>query len=99
MRDMPRLFVDIDLTCLPIEDRTTSLASISTMLETIASTIPNSVHGAKVQLQKDGITQRTKALNVRHEGIAIKVEANQVIRGSVFACQEPDLCPSSPSLL
>jgi len=28
VRDMPRLSVDIDLTYLPVEDRTTSLAAI-----------------------------------------------------------------------
>ena len=29
VRDMPRLSVDIDLTYLPVEDRTTSLAAIN----------------------------------------------------------------------
>ena len=39
VRDMPRLSVDIDLTYLPVEDRTTSLAAIDAAMLRIAERI------------------------------------------------------------
>ena len=37
LRDMPRLSVDIDLACLPVEDRDASLIAIDKALEAITS--------------------------------------------------------------
>lgn len=39
IRDMPRLSVDIDLTCLPIEERETSLRNIADALQRIKANI------------------------------------------------------------
>lgn len=40
VRDLPRLSVDIDLTYLPIEDRTMSMQRIEAALSRIANSIP-----------------------------------------------------------
>lgn len=39
IRDLPRLSVDIDLTYLPVQDRTTSLAAIDTAMARIVETL------------------------------------------------------------
>jgi hypothetical protein len=64
VRNMPRLSVDIDLTYLPIEDRTTSLTNISEALERIAGKIKKKrpqVQVGKVLLPK---TKYVTKLNV-----------------------------------
>jgi len=95
LRDMPRLSVDIDLTYLPIEDRTASLAAIGTSLETIAEKISTSLPDVQIQREEDRTSKWIRALLVQREGATIKVEPNLVLRGNVFPCQEQDLCESA----
>lgn len=45
-RILPRLSVDIDLTYLPIKERTESLAGINEAMDRIAGTIENRIKGA-----------------------------------------------------
>ena len=49
VRDLPRLSVDIDLTYLPVEDRTASLAAIDAALRRIADEVEQALpgHGAR----------------------------------------------------
>ena len=76
VRDMPRLSVDIDLTYIPIEDRTTSFTNINNALGGIKKRLniifPNLlvVHEkAKLKLQ------------ISNKDALIKIEVNQGIRG------------------
>ena len=45
VRDMPRLSVDIDLTYLPIADRTTSLMEIDAAMRRIAQRVRKGIRG------------------------------------------------------
>src|SRR4030043_1637946 len=48
LRDMPRLSVDIDLTYVPIEDRATSLRSISEGLTRIKVDLKKTIQGISI---------------------------------------------------
>jgi predicted nucleotidyltransferase component of viral defense system len=92
LRDMPRLSLDIDLTYLPIEERATSLATMSASLEAIAAKISSSLPGVRIQRDRDSVSKQIRTLLVHRAGVTIKVEPNQILRGSIFPCQEQDLC-------
>ncbi|MFW2569410.1 nucleotidyl transferase AbiEii/AbiGii toxin family protein [Legionella sp. 29fVS95] len=89
IRDMPRLSVDIDLTYLPIESRDIFLVNIEAELIKMKRLIEKL--GLVV---KDVFTKnRTLAkLQVFAKNATIKIEPNFVLRGSVFACEEQELC-------
>ena len=64
-RDLPRLSIDIDLTFLPIKDRTESLAEINAAMDRIAAAIESGIKGAqarRIQGGGGGATPRTRAL-------------------------------------
>jgi predicted nucleotidyltransferase component of viral defense system len=79
---MPRLSVDIDLTYLPLSGRDEALADITRALESIAKDVTQRIAGARVQVVRSrGIATKLVAL---FDGVQIKVEPNQVLRGSVY---------------
>jgi predicted nucleotidyltransferase component of viral defense system len=53
-RDLPRLSVDIDLTYLPIKERTESLDEINAAMDRIAASIEAGIRGAKSQRIQGG---------------------------------------------
>lgn len=89
VRDLPRLSVDIDLTFLPVAERAESLATVTSALNRIADRV-RARTGADVQQpgEKDG----TRLL-VRSGATAVKIEANPVLRGTVF---EPEILSVRP---
>lgn len=92
VRDMPRLSVDIDLTYLPVDEpRETALKKISEALSRIAATIRKAVPGSKVQESRAQKPERIAKLVVAVGQTRIKIEPNDVIRGSVFPIEEHDL--------
>lgn len=79
-----RLSVDIDLTCRPVEDRTTSLAAIDAAMLRIKARIEQGLRGVRVmpsRVQGDNIVTK---LVVRLDGVQIKIEVTPVLRGSVY---------------
>jgi predicted nucleotidyltransferase component of viral defense system len=80
IRDMPRISVDIDLTYLPIEDRTTSLTRIAEALERIKRNIETVIPGVRVLHRKDAAKLQVSAKNAD-----VKVEVNLVGRGVLSA--------------
>ncbi|WP_339930535.1 nucleotidyl transferase AbiEii/AbiGii toxin family protein [uncultured Brevundimonas sp.] len=95
MRDLPRLSVDIDLTYLPVEDRTTSLAAIDAAMLRIQARIEQGLRGVRVtpsRMQGDNIVTK---LVVRLDGVQIKVEVTPVLRGTVY---EPTLMSVTPAV-
>lgn len=76
VRDLPRLSVDIDLTYLPVDPRSTALEKIESALDRIKSRL-------KKAMPKAVIEQRSK-LFVKYSDQLIKIEPNTIIRGSVF---------------
>ncbi len=95
VRDFPRLSVDIDLVYLPLESRERSLAEISAALDRIAAELAKAFPDAritKVNRMGSGLTAK---LVVRRQGVQIKIEPNEVIRGTVLPCEERTLVPKA----
>lgn len=90
-RDLPRLSVDLDLTYLPLADRSTSLAGIDAALRRLADLIRVRIEGAAVDLQ--GGPEGALKLLVRAGGTQVKVEVTPVLRGVVF---DPEVRAVSP---
>lgn len=85
IRDLPRLSVDIDLTYLPVRDRTASLEDIDTAMRRIAARVEAAVPRGRAQLVplfREGAV--TKVL-VAADGVQIKIEVTPVTRGCVYA--------------
>ncbi len=83
-RDLTRLSVDIDLTYLPIEPRGESLDKIHHALARIADEINRSLPGIKAQPSKSGSTGLITKIFVNDHGVQIKIEPNEIIRGTIF---------------
>lgn len=92
VRDMPRLSVDIDLTYLPVDEaRETALSNMSAALDRIADGIKKSIPGTRVQETHAKNPDRVTRLTVAMGSTRIKIEPNEVIRGSVFPAEDRDL--------
>ena len=92
VRDMPRLSVDIDLAYLPVDEpRETALKQISEALSRIAVEIRKAVPGSKVQESRSQEPGRITKLIVAVGQTRIKIEPNEVIRGSVFPVEKYEL--------
>lgn len=83
--DYPRISVDLDLTYLPIQDRSQSLSGIQDGLKIIGAAIAH----AHPQVQiKENYSKNNKVisrLDVSLNNTSIKIEPNFILRGSVFA--------------
>jgi len=92
VREMPRLSVDIDLTYLPVDEpRNTALKRMSDALDRIAIAIKKTIVGTRVQETRAQNPDRVNRLTVALGPTRIKIEPNEVIRGSVFPAQEREL--------
>ena len=93
VRDLPRLSVDIDLTYVPVHDRTTSLAKVGRALERIASAIERQKKHIRVdRVRAEGEVVK---LLVWRGRIRVKIEVSPVLRGCV---REPTMRAVSPSV-
>ncbi len=98
VRDLPRLSVDIDLTYLPLEPRDASLRQISEALERIAATVKRAVPTLRVRTQMlGGPTRVSKVIAASPDG-EIKIEPNEVLRGTVFPVQVRPMVPAARAL-
>ena len=98
LRDMPRLSVDIDLTYLPFEGREESLKNIGLALKRIAASIKKTMPGAKIQesiLKPLGYVAKLVVSDGKDQ---IKIEPNQVIRGTLFPCKKRELSKKAEEL-
>ena len=87
VRDMPRLSVDIDLTYVPIENRSSSLQHIGKALERIKKSVEVAVPQVHVSHKQD----ISKLLLLR-QGSNIKIEVNLVGRGTMSPPVKRPLC-------
>lgn len=87
IRDMPRLSVDIDLTYVPIENRPTSLENIASALLRIRDRLEKLIPDIQIE-HKQAISK----LLVTAKGVNIKIEVNQVGRGTLYAPKKIALC-------
>jgi predicted nucleotidyltransferase component of viral defense system len=99
VRDMPRLSVEIDLTYLPVDEpRDTALKKMSDALARIAEGIKKAIAGTRVQESRGQSRERVTKLIVSAGPTRIKIEPNEVIRGSVYPTEERDLTPRAEEL-
>lgn len=87
IRDMPRLSVDIDLTYVPVEDRKTSLTNIADALERIQKNIKAANPNTRVEHKKEN-----SKLQISSQDSQIKIEVNQVGRGTIETPEKMTLC-------
>ena len=92
--NLPRLSVDIDLTYLPIESRTTSFAHIDEAFEAIIKDLTARFPTLRIQrvITNEG---NIKQIVFREFKAAIKVEINHILRGVIHEGQTLDLCPQA----
>ncbi|MCC5989870.1 MAG: nucleotidyl transferase AbiEii/AbiGii toxin family protein [Pararhodobacter sp.] len=88
-RDLPRLSVDIDLTYLPVKDRTESLAEINVAMDRIAAAAEGGIRGVKTRRIAGGGGNATR-IQVWLGSTAVKIETSPVTRGVVH---EPEVRP------
>lgn len=86
-RDCPRFSVDIDLCYLPLNGRDEAFRDIRENMEAIGSEITRSLPGAEVNIQEN-----FKAL-ARKDGMLVKIEVNEVVRGALLPPVRMPLCP------
>lgn len=84
IRNFPRLSIDIDLTYLVIEERDKTLSTITTELLSIMDRIKKLIPGSTINIRKLKGIDFISGLIVLCEGVAVKIEPNTVIRGSIF---------------
>lgn len=86
VRDLPRLSVDIDLTYLPILNRSRSLGAIDKGMKRVAERIEKGIRGSRITTSatENAVTK----LFIRHQGVQITVEVTPVLRGCAY---EPEL--------
>ena len=92
VRDLPRLSVDIDLTYLPVNDRDSALNEIRSSLLLISEGIKRRIPGTGIIPKIIHGTEVVRGLVVDREGVTVKIEANLVLRGSVYP---PEIKPLS----
>ncbi len=92
VRDMPRLSVDIDLTYLRLSSREETIKAISDQLKSISKRISSSMPSVLIEEKAEPQKGLISKLFVKKQSAIVKVEPNQVIRGSLFGPEERDLC-------
>ncbi|OFZ29017.1 MAG: hypothetical protein A2622_13060 [Bdellovibrionales bacterium RIFCSPHIGHO2_01_FULL_40_29] len=84
VRNMPRLSVDIDLTYMGEESRQEALALTAAALFRIKTHIESKIRGSKVMSSKRNTQEEDAKIYIERNGVTIKIEANPVIRGSLY---------------
>ncbi|MBL1215608.1 MAG: nucleotidyl transferase AbiEii/AbiGii toxin family protein [Ignavibacteriae bacterium] len=97
VRDMPRLSVDIDLVYLPIKDRYETLNGITEKLKHIGESVRHKIITTNITEQKLKGTEYLGGLLIKNNDAVIKIEANTVIRGSVYKPKIFSLCEKAQS--
>ena len=82
-RDMPRLSVDIDLTWLPVGERSSSLREIDDTLDRIATSIIRRNPGVTAR-RASGVGSSDTRIVVTRGRVQIKIETSPVARGTVL---------------
>jgi predicted nucleotidyltransferase component of viral defense system len=98
VHDLLRLSVDIDLTYLPLAERTASLDGMASALDRIAERIRGLHREVKVYRTTRPGVNRTAKLIVQGRTAQIKIEPNEVMRGVVFPSEFRPLAPRAEAL-
>ena len=95
IRHLPRLPLDMDLTYLPIEDRSTTLDSIHFILNALSKEIADTFSPVIITPKLNKTSQKIEGLVIERSGVSIKIEPNHVIRGSVYSPEKMKLSPAA----
>jgi len=98
VRDLPRISVDIDLTYLRVSSYEESVKAISQSLKTIAKNISSTMPSVEIEEKAVAPGEFVTKLFVKSQNAIVKIEPNQVIRGSLFACEEKDICKKAEGI-
>ncbi len=98
VRDMPRLSVDIDLVYLRVCSREETIKAISEQLKMISKRIFSGMPSVQIEEKRIEPNRFVTKLFVKRQNAVVKIEPNHVIRGSVFGCEERDLCKKAEEL-
>jgi predicted nucleotidyltransferase component of viral defense system len=93
VRDVPRLSVDIDLTYLPVANRSDSLAGIDAAMKRIEARILKNIDKARVN--RSLVEGHVVKLLVQVFRTLVKIELSPVLRGTAY---EPELRTVSPAV-
>ena len=93
IRDLPRYSIDIDLTYIWKDAREAALHKLAAATENIAIQIEKRFPHLRVTRQYTKKTKRLVKLLVNDKNIQIKVEPNELIRGSAYPATEKTLVP------
>jgi predicted nucleotidyltransferase component of viral defense system len=91
IRNLPRLSVDLDFSYIPIADRKTSLEEINLVAQTVAKELERKIPNSHLGLRKTAEGYIYQIL-IQQNLAAVKVDINHIIRGTVFPCQQLELC-------
>lgn len=86
VRDLPRLSVDIDLTYLPVLNRSRSLGAIDKAMKRVAERVEKGIRSSRITTSatESAVTK----LFIRHQSVQITVEVTPVLRGCAY---DPEL--------
>lgn len=84
VRDYPRLSIDIDLTYLPIGERTKSLIDINEKIISIQQRIKEKFPSFVITERSDKISKFLTGCTIYGNGVFIKLEVNTTLRGAVL---------------
>jgi len=93
---MPRVSVDIDLVYLPITDRQEALAGINQSLETISRKIQRTFSDVVISESRIESIFLIKLIISQNEA-TVKIEPNQILRGSVYPAEIKELVQEAQS--
>ena len=89
--NMPRLSVDIDLTCVPFSDsRTEDLNKIRQSLENVKSNLK--IRFPNIRFEDEKRAEEELKLYCTKDNLTVKVEVNQINRGLIFKTCTKLLC-------
>ncbi len=88
--NMPRLSVDIDLTFIPIDNRTNDLRSISLLLNKLSGKLQKTI--PSIQIRSKNSVDNEEKLFCRVGNNEIKIEVNTINRGIIDGAEPHILC-------
>jgi len=97
VRDLPHVSVDIDLTYLPLKPRDDALQEIQATLWSLKKDIEQ--HVPESMAREFRSEEHIVKLLVSTPEATVKIEPNLIIRGSVYATEERDLCVRPHSII
>jgi predicted nucleotidyltransferase component of viral defense system len=94
VREMPRFSVDIDLTYLPLNERTEALQEIADALHRVKARLDKTIPGIVAQVVPQSGGQDAKLI-CRHQNSTVKVEVNTIIRGHLWTTRQMPLAQAT----